>query len=132
MHFASPPFHQHFIPPINPADISLLNIGIYHIKYITVGFLCSPLNGCGRFCGQRAASRPNPGTVFWPTNSTPRAQLYFGLYFGQLAQRPANDVSDRNWGDVGGVGGLFRMKRLLISTTVPIWSWSDIPSFHNH
>ena len=50
----------------------------------------------------------------------PCAQLYFGLYFGQLAQRPANDVSDRNWGDVGGVGGLFRMKRLLISTTVPI------------
>ena len=96
-----PPFYQHLIPLINKTDIAT-NIRIYH-KYIpALDFCVHPWMG-GWFCCQRAACRPI-GLYFGQPYPPPCAQLYFGLYFGQLAQRPANDVSDRNWGDGGRVG----------------------------
>ena len=87
-------FHQHFIG-------ALINTNYKYQVHRPAGFLCSALNGWmilrPKGCLQADWSCIWPtvpahscilGAVFWPTRT----------------QRPANDVSDRNWGDGGGVG----------------------------
>ena len=61
------------------------------------------MGGC--YCGQRGAFRPI-GLYFGqpkPAHGRILGALYF-LANSNLAQRTANDVSDRNWGDGGRVG----------------------------